>query len=125
MDDLQFQIRGQVIRFLSGEVGARTLYDWLIRTTWEVERRAPSQTAKLARGLQLLLEEYQHGDCNEEELKGELRGLIGIVGEQESTTLLVGSSSDTVRVEIAIGVGGPTFTAESKSAGRSLETASG
>lgn len=122
-NNLDLQIRGQIIGFLNGTVDAPTLYRWLTPATWEAERWASADTAGLARSLQLLLDEFQHGDWHAEELKSQLRGLVGIVGSGESVLASAGSGSATETTEFALGLSGVGLTSGWRRAGRSLETA--
>ena len=122
-EDLELQIRGQIIGYLQGSVDVSTLYGWLASLTWDAERWAPGPVVQLARSAQLFLDEFQHGDWNEEELKSLLRGLVGFVGDA-TTVASAGSSASTTRVvELLFPFTGARLT-ELRAAGRSRETAS-
>jgi len=124
MDDLKPQLRGQIARYLSGAIDVRSLHDWLVQETWEVEHRAPREVADMARGAQLLLEEFAAESWSEAELRGRLCGLVGVVGTPELIEVAYGSLSSTSTRPIPITLKRPGFTVEWTHAGKRPETAS-
>ena len=118
MSDVELQLRSMVSRYLGGERDVRTLYDWVVRMSWELRDDAPG-TERL-RDIELFLEEFQHGDWSEEELQSHLRGVLKIVG-QEALGHRSGTDSKTewVRAGARIGnVASPGW----RSAGTRAET---
>ena len=101
-EDLELQIRSRIIGFLSGKVDAPALSRWLGSATWEIDRWAPVDAVELGHSLQLVLDEFQHGDWNSEELRSQLRGLVGVVDLTEPTVVSTRSGSTTVKTEIAL-----------------------
>lgn len=122
VEDLELQARGRIIAYLAGKVDGPALQSWLASATWEAERWAPAEAVALVRSLQLLLDEFHHGDWNMEELSSQLRGFVGVVDPTESTLASTGSGSTTVKGEFALPLSGD-LTIEWRPAGKSLETA--
>lgn len=120
MDDLRQEIRAQITRYLTRSIDVRRLYDWLVSSTWEVERRASEPTAELARSAHLLLEEFRAEGWPEDELRSHLRGLIAVVGEPAIFDVSSGSGSTTAIHTVPITMQRPGFITEWKLAGRSL-----
>lgn len=76
MEALDLTIRGQLAKCLSGQETFQTFRSWLLHQTWNIEQRADLETAKLAREIELLLAEFDHGDWTEAELVEKLRPLV-------------------------------------------------
>lgn len=120
MGDVELELRPLIGRYLSGDIEARNLYDWVVRVSWECREDVPG--LDLLRDVELFLEEFQHGDWSEEELKSHLRGILKIVGLEAS-----GHRSDSdsrtewMRASVRIGnVASPGW----RSAGTRAETVS-
>jgi hypothetical protein len=122
MDELVLQIRGQIARYLSGEIDVPALRRWLLPVTWQVERAASKEAAEFARTVELLLEEFVHEDWNEDELQSHLRGVLGVVGEFGCLQSLTGSTAETTVVEVPT-LGDAGFTAEWRPVGTRSEMA--
>lgn len=123
MDSVRLEILGRVARYLAGDVDLRDLDRWLVPHTWEIERWAP-ENADLARTIQLLIEEFSHGDWTEEELKSHLRGVLGVIGTYEPTSVSTGSSSLVIEHDLLFSFAPTVVTAGTRHAGRRVETAS-
>ena len=123
MSGLGLQIRGQIARYLSDEIDVRALRSWLLPVTWEIERSASKEAAEFARTVQLLVEEFVHGDWNDDEFRSQLRGLLRVIGDPQPTETLTGSASETTVVEVQMVLGNAGFTAEWRPAGTRCEMA--
>lgn len=69
MSDLE--IREQIARYVSREIDAAALEDWLQDFTWDAERSG----GQLATDALRLLAEYSNGDWTDDELRTRLGGL--------------------------------------------------
>ena len=118
MGDVELELRPLVGRYLSGDLEARNLYDWVGRVSWELRDDVPG--TNLLRDVELFLEEFQHGDWSEEELKSHLRGVLKIVGLEASRNPSASDSrTEWVRASARIGnVASPGW----RSAGTRAET---
>ena len=76
MEVLDLTIRGQLAEYLSGRQRLQAFRSWLLHYAWNIERRADLETAKLAREIELLLAEFDHGDWTEVELVAKLRPFV-------------------------------------------------
>ena len=102
MGDVELELRLLVGRYLSGSLEARNLYDWVVRVSWEVHDNVSGM--ELLRDVELFLEEFQHGDWSEEELKSHLRGVLKIVGLEASLSRSASDSrTEWVRASARIG----------------------
>jgi len=111
MDDLKLEIRGQIARYLGGEIDVRALYDWLVDATWEVEHRASAEVADFARSAQLTLDEFRAEGWDETELRSRLRGLAGIVlGHRAPVEAISGSTSTTSIESVPFTIMRPSVT---------------
>lgn len=72
------QIREQISRYCAGEIDAAELETWLAAKTWEIDQESPA-TRQLAFDSLRLTSEAANGDWTDEELRGQLKALSGIV----------------------------------------------
>lgn len=76
MEDLGFEIRKQVARYLAGDIGLAQFHASAMPLTWDIERRSDPSTAILGREIELLLAEAAHGDWDEHELRERLAPMV-------------------------------------------------
>ena len=106
MENLGFEIRKQVIRYLAGDISLADLNAALVPLTWNIEWRTDPRAASLGRDIELLLAEFSHGDWSKAELKSHLRTLLDApssFGVGETTVIITGSSSSFGSAQISWG----------------------
>lgn len=96
MDTLEQGVRQQVARYLNQESALRDLYEWLGPVAWNIEARASAEVSRLVREVELYLEEFQHGDWTEDELRGHLRGVLRVIATEPGRYRLEAASSSPV-----------------------------
>jgi len=74
--NLDLIIRGELIRYLVGEISLRDFQNWFVSATWNLEETHNSLAQELASEIQLKLAEYTNGHWSEEELRRILRPLV-------------------------------------------------
>ena len=97
MENLGFEIRKQVTRYLAGDISMSGLNTALAPLTWDIERRTDPRAASLGREIELLLAECSHGSWSEAETKNQLRSLLDSPSSFEAgeTIVLITSASST------------------------------
>lgn len=100
-NSLDQEIRLWIARYLRGEVPLDVFEEWFTPSTWDVD-----EGDAVVRGMTDLvafrLAEYTSGDLSEEELRGELRPLVGSLEPEPVTTF---SSSDLSPTSTSFGAG--------------------
>ena len=72
------RIWDRMARYLTGEVALRQLQEWIDPVDWAVEASGDEVAIDLSHGLSLLLAEFSSGQLPEEQLRGEIRGLVAL-----------------------------------------------
>ena len=68
-DSLAIDIRAAVIAFLAGELTLPQFQEWLVATTWDIERRGDPTATDLTYEIKLALAEHSRGDISWNELR--------------------------------------------------------
>lgn len=76
MEDLGFELRKQLIRYLAGGLGISDFHAAVTPLFWNIEKRADQAAADLGREIELLLAETAHGDWTEDELRERLSPMV-------------------------------------------------
>ena len=73
---LEVELRGQVRRYLGGQVSFHELQRWLAPRVWRPYASGDPETARLMSAVQIRLDEYAAGYWSEELLHESLRALM-------------------------------------------------
>lgn len=76
MENLGFEIRKQVARYLAGGLAIADFHAAVVPLIWNIERRADPEAVSLGREVELLLAETEHGDWTEDELRERLAPMV-------------------------------------------------
>lgn len=72
MDDLAFELRKSLARYVAGEISLPDFHGLAMPLTWNAEKHMGLTAAAVAREIELLLSESEHGDWTEDELRRRL-----------------------------------------------------
>ena len=93
------EIRGQLARYLVGEIPLDQFEEWLVQGSWDAHLDSEGSAQELAYNVELKLAEFSSGHLSEEELRRGLRPLLEYctvrlgVGQQPVITTSTGTSS--------------------------------
>ena len=74
---VDFEIRKQLIRYLSGQISLNNFQEVFIPIIWDIDKKENKNVKKLSNRIILRLAEYSNGDWSEQELKDLFRPMIG------------------------------------------------
>jgi hypothetical protein len=74
---VDFEIRKQLIRYLSGQISLNTFQEIFIPIIWDIDKKENKAVKKLSNRIILRLAEYSNGDWSEQELKDFFRPMVG------------------------------------------------
>jgi hypothetical protein len=74
---VDFEIRKQLIRYLSGQISLNTFQEIFIPIIWDIDKKENKNVKKLSNRIILRLAEYSNGDWSEQELKDLFRPMVG------------------------------------------------
>lgn len=93
MEPLDLEIRRRVADYLAGTRSIHDFREWFGTVTWNIEQRESPSTAALAREIELLLAEYEHGDWSDIELAEKLTPLVTRYSFNVGHSMITGSTS--------------------------------
>ena len=67
-DSLAVDIRERVIAFLAGELTLPQFQEWLVATTWDIERHGDPTATDVTYEIKLALAEHSRGDISSSDL---------------------------------------------------------
>jgi len=79
MSSLAHTMRARLAAYLAGTATLKSVYDWLVAETWDIEQRHDPEAEALTYEIKGPLAEHSSGFISEDELRRLLRPLVAAV----------------------------------------------